>query len=83
MRVTPFARYIKAIRTLLDGEELDYPIHEGLSKPVRFQNLNRGYIDIEHRAPIYVGGFGPRAKALTGELGDGLITGISREGTIA
>ena len=76
MRIAPFAWYISAIKTLLDGEELDYPINEGWSKPVRFQNLNRGYVDIEHPIPIYVGGFGPRAQALAGELGDGLITGI-------
>jgi alkanesulfonate monooxygenase SsuD/methylene tetrahydromethanopterin reductase-like flavin-dependent oxidoreductase (luciferase family) len=29
-----------------------------------------------------VGGFGPRAQGLAGELGDGLITGIPRGGTI-
>jgi alkanesulfonate monooxygenase SsuD/methylene tetrahydromethanopterin reductase-like flavin-dependent oxidoreductase (luciferase family) len=37
---------------------------------------------VEHDIPIYVGGFGPRAQALAGELGDGLITGLPRGGSM-
>jgi len=40
------------------------------------------YIDIEHPIPVHIGGFGPRAQALAGELGDGLITGLPRGGTL-
>jgi alkanesulfonate monooxygenase SsuD/methylene tetrahydromethanopterin reductase-like flavin-dependent oxidoreductase (luciferase family) len=54
----------------------------GVTHPIRFQNVNQGYIDIEHPIPIMVGGFGPRAQGLAGELGDGLITGIPRGGAI-
>ena len=81
IRVKPFAEYIEVLRKLLDGNEADL-VHDEQTHPVRFQNLHLHYIDVEHYIPIYVGGFGPRAQALAGELGDGLITGIPRGGTI-
>ena len=49
---------------------------------MNFQSLELDYVDIDHPIPIHVGGFGPRSQALAGELGDGLITGIPRGGTI-
>ncbi|MEM7249926.1 MAG: LLM class flavin-dependent oxidoreductase [Pseudomonadota bacterium] len=82
MRVKPFAEYIRSVRGLLDGEEVALTDESRTPRPARFQNLDRGYINIEDRIPIYVGGFGPRAQALAGELGDGLITGIPRGGTV-
>jgi alkanesulfonate monooxygenase SsuD/methylene tetrahydromethanopterin reductase-like flavin-dependent oxidoreductase (luciferase family) len=69
------------VRGLLRGEEIQYG-HDGATHPVRLQNLGQGYVDIDHPIPIHVGGFGPRAQTLAGELGDGLITGIPRGGTI-
>ena len=81
-RVKPFGEYIKVLRALLNGEEADLPL-DGESHLIRFQNLQLNYIDVEHYIPIYVGGFGPRAQALAGELGDGLITGIPRGNTIS
>ena len=50
--------------------------------PITFANTDFGYINLEERIPIPVGGFGPRAQALAGELGDGLITGLPWGGTI-
>lgn len=81
MRIAPFAEYVRVVRALLRGEEVDYTL-DGVTHPIRFQNLDLKYIDIEHPIPIHVGGFGPRAQALAGELGDGLITGIPRGGTL-
>ncbi|MDP6831742.1 MAG: LLM class flavin-dependent oxidoreductase, partial [Alphaproteobacteria bacterium] len=49
---------------------------------IRFQNTELRYLDLEADIPIHVAGFGPRAQALAGELGDGLITGIPRGGSI-
>jgi alkanesulfonate monooxygenase SsuD/methylene tetrahydromethanopterin reductase-like flavin-dependent oxidoreductase (luciferase family) len=37
---------------------------------------------IDHPIPVYVAGFGPKAQALAGELGDGLISGLPRGGTV-
>jgi alkanesulfonate monooxygenase SsuD/methylene tetrahydromethanopterin reductase-like flavin-dependent oxidoreductase (luciferase family) len=81
MRVAAFAEYIRVVRALLNGEEVDYTL-DGISHPIKFQNPEFRYVDTEHYIPIHVGGFGPRAQALAGELGDGLITGIPRGGTI-
>jgi alkanesulfonate monooxygenase SsuD/methylene tetrahydromethanopterin reductase-like flavin-dependent oxidoreductase (luciferase family) len=40
------------------------------------------YIDLDHPIPLYVAAFGPKAQALAGELGDGLVSGLPRGGTI-
>lgn len=81
MGVKAFAEYIRVVRDLLRGEEVAYTLN-GVTHPIRFQMREFHFIDIEHDIPIYVGGFGPRAQALAGELGDGLITGIPRGGGI-
>ncbi len=81
MRIKPFTEYVRVVRALLRGEEVDYTL-DGTTYPIRFQNLDLKYIDIEHPIAIHIGGFGPRAQALAGELGDGLITGIPRGGTL-
>jgi 5,10-methylenetetrahydromethanopterin reductase len=81
MRVKPFANYIKVVRALLQGEEVAYESEDGTHN-VRFQNTDRGNVDLEHPIPIHIAGLGPRAQALAGELGDGLITSIPRGGTI-
>lgn len=82
MRVSDFREHIRVVRALLNGEEVEYTLN-GVTHPIRFQNLDYKYVDVENYIPIYVGGFGPRAQALAGELGDGLVTGIPRGGTIA
>ena len=79
--IKDFAEYIRVVRNLLDGEEVDYTLN-GVTQPIRFQNSELRYLDLDHHIPIHVAGFGPKAQALAGELGDGLITGIPRGGTI-
>ena len=81
MRLAPFARYVKLARTLLAGESALYASSDG-EHPVRFQNLESRYVDVSAAVPVHVGGFGPKAQALAGELGDGLITGFPRGGSI-
>jgi 5,10-methylenetetrahydromethanopterin reductase len=80
-RVEQFAQYLRVVRGLLNGEEVEFEGEDG-SHPIRFQNTHYRYIDVDHHIPIHVGGFGPKAQALAGELGDGLITGIPRGGEI-
>ncbi len=80
MPVGRFGEYLRVVRALLDGEEVDYE-SGGTTHPIRFQNRHLGHQD-GPPVPIHVGGFGPRSQALAGELGDGLITGIPRGGTI-
>jgi len=79
--IRAFGDYIRTVRALLRGEEVDYTLN-GLTHPIRFQNTELRYLDLDADIPIHVAGFGPRAQALAGELGDGLITGIPRGGKI-
>jgi 5,10-methylenetetrahydromethanopterin reductase len=80
-KVTEFREYLRVVKALLAGEETEYTLN-GESHAVQFQNTHLNYIDLEHPIPIMVGGFGPRAQGLAGELGDGVITGIPRGGAI-
>lgn len=81
MKISEFREHIRVVRALLNGDEVDFTLN-GVTHPIRFQNLDYRYFDVDHYIPIHVGGFGPRAQALAGELGDGLVTGIPRGGTI-
>lgn len=82
MRLEPFREYIRVVRALLNGEEVDYTLN-GETNKIRFQMREHRFIDIEHPIPIYIAAFGPRAQALAGELGDGLVSGLPRGGTLA
>ncbi len=81
MRLAPFREYVQVVRALLRGEEVDYSL-EGETHPIRFQMREHRFIDLDHAIPVYVAGFGPRAQALAGEIGDGLISGLPRGGTL-
>ncbi len=82
MRLKPFAEYIRVVRALLNGEEVDYTLH-GETHPIRFQMRDHNYIDLDHSIKLYVAAFGPKAQALAGELGDGLVSGWPRGGMVA
>ncbi|MEC7655487.1 MAG: LLM class flavin-dependent oxidoreductase, partial [Pseudomonadota bacterium] len=69
------------VGAFLRGKKVDFTL-DGVTHPVTFANTDFGHINLEDRIPIHVGGFGPRAQALVGELGVGLITTLPRGGTI-
>jgi alkanesulfonate monooxygenase SsuD/methylene tetrahydromethanopterin reductase-like flavin-dependent oxidoreductase (luciferase family) len=81
MRLKPFRDYIRVVRALLNGEEVDYTLG-GETHPIRFQMREHQFIDLEHPIKLYIAGFGPKAQALAGELGDGLVSGWPRGGTV-
>lgn len=81
MSITEFEAHLKVIRGLLAGETVTYEAN-GISEDITFQSLELGHINLDDPIPIHVGGFGPRAQALAGEYGEGLITSIPRGGTI-
>jgi alkanesulfonate monooxygenase SsuD/methylene tetrahydromethanopterin reductase-like flavin-dependent oxidoreductase (luciferase family) len=81
MRLAPFREYVEVVKRLLRGEEVDYTL-DGETHPIRFQMREHRFIDLDHPIPLYVAAFGPRAQALAGELGDGLISGLPRGGTV-
>ena len=81
MRLQPFREYVRVVRALLDGDEADYAL-DGETHRVRFQMREHRFIDLDHRIPLYIAAFGPKAQALAGELADGLISGLPRGGTV-
>ena len=81
MKLAPFREYVETVRALLRGEDVDYPL-DGETHPIRFQMREHRFIDLEHPIPIYLAAFGPKAQALAGEIGDGLISGMPRGGTV-
>jgi alkanesulfonate monooxygenase SsuD/methylene tetrahydromethanopterin reductase-like flavin-dependent oxidoreductase (luciferase family) len=81
MRLGPFREYARVVRALLDGAEVDYAL-DGETRPIRFQMREHRFVDLDHRIPLYVAGFGPKAQALAGEIADGLISGLPRGGTV-
>ncbi len=81
MRLGPFREYVHAVRGLLGGEDIEYTLN-GETHRIRFQMREHRFIDLEHPVPLYVAGFGPKAQALAGEIGDGLVSGLPRGGTV-
>jgi alkanesulfonate monooxygenase SsuD/methylene tetrahydromethanopterin reductase-like flavin-dependent oxidoreductase (luciferase family) len=70
-----FEEYVRVVRALLDGEETDFR-SRGRTTRITFDVAHLGYLDLEHHIPVYVSGFGPRAQAMAGKYGDGLVTAI-------
>ncbi|MBI4081497.1 MAG: LLM class flavin-dependent oxidoreductase [Candidatus Lambdaproteobacteria bacterium] len=81
MRLKEFREYVKVVRGLIRGEEVEYA-HDGQSHKIRFLLLDKGYVNVEDRIPLYVAAYGPKAQALAGELADGLTTAIPRGGSL-
>jgi len=81
MKLAEFAEYIRVVRALLAGERVDYT-HRGHTAPIELLQRDFGFYALEPRIPIYVSGFGPKAMALAGELGDGLVFSIPRVPTV-
>ena len=82
MKLAPFREYVRVVQGLLRGEEVDHTV-DGETHRVRFQMREHNFVDVDHRIPVYIAAFGPKAQALAGELGDGLISGLPRGGTVA
>jgi alkanesulfonate monooxygenase SsuD/methylene tetrahydromethanopterin reductase-like flavin-dependent oxidoreductase (luciferase family) len=73
-----YAEEIRVIRALLDGEEVEYTFR-GVTAPTRLLMADRGFVDLEHRVPVIVSGFGPKSQAVAGRLGDGLFVSMPVE----
>jgi alkanesulfonate monooxygenase SsuD/methylene tetrahydromethanopterin reductase-like flavin-dependent oxidoreductase (luciferase family) len=81
MKLAPFRDYIRVVQGLLRGEEVDHTV-DGATHRIRFQMREHRFIDVDHPIPVYIAAFGPRAQALAGEMGDGLISGLPRGGSV-
>ncbi len=68
-----FRHAVEVCRGLLRGETVVYR-ERGRQSHIRFMDIEHGYINVGERVPIYLAASHPKAQALAGELGDGLLT---------
>ena len=74
-KLKEFADYLRVLHGLLRGEEVEFT-WQGQTLPVQFLMQDHKFIELEQPIPIYVSGFGPKAQALAGQYGDGLVLSI-------
>ena len=67
-----FRDYLRVLRGLLHGEEVDYELL-GERSDIRFLHPERGFIDVARPVPIYVAADGPLALKSAGAYGDGRV----------
>ena len=67
-----FRDYLRVLRGLLHGEEVDYELL-GERSDIRFLHPDRGFIDVARPVPIYVAADGPLALKSAGAYGDGRV----------
>lgn len=79
MKIADFAEYLSVCRALLDGETTDYRLGKR-TRPIRMLRHETRFMNLQPPIPMYVSGFGPRAMALAGEYGDGLVFAIPPRG---
>ena len=79
MRLADLREHVRVVRGLLAGDTVECEL-EGQRRKIRFLNPEAGLIDIEHRIPLHVSAFGPRARALTAEIADGWMHFVWRLG---
>src|SRR5215510_15419001 len=73
MRVNDFRTYLRVVKTLLRGEEVEYTLN-GVTRTIRFLHQDLGFLNLQDPIPLYVAANGPQALQVAGELGDGLIS---------
>jgi 5,10-methylenetetrahydromethanopterin reductase len=73
MRIKEFREYLRVVRTLLQGQEVEYTLN-GVTRPIRFLHQDLGFLNLQDAIPLYVAANGPLALKAAGEFGDGLIS---------
>jgi 5,10-methylenetetrahydromethanopterin reductase len=79
MTIAAFSEYLRVLAALLRGETVDYTFNN-ITKPIKMLMHETAYMNLLPQIPLYVSGFGPRAMALAGEHGDGLVFAIPPRG---
>ena len=79
MRIAEYSEHLRILSGLLRGETVDYTFN-GVTRPIKMLVHEHKYLSLEPQIPLYVSGFGPRAMALAGEYGDGLVFAIPPRG---
>ena len=73
MKAAAFREYLRVLRALLHGEEVDYALEGEDRTDIRFLHPDEGFIDVDRPVPIYVAADGPLALKTAGAFGDGRI----------
>ncbi len=79
MKMAEYSEYLRVLAALLRGEIVDYTFN-GVTRPVKLLHREGRGMRLDPPIPLYVSGFGPRAMALAGEHGDGIIFAIPPRG---
>src|SRR5262252_10997282 len=79
MKVGEFREYLRVVRALLHGEEVEYTL-DGRRRDIRFLHRDMGFINTENPVPIHVAADGPRALKAVGAFGDGWVCSHNQTG---
>ena len=79
MKMADYSEYLRVLAALLRDEIVDYTFN-GVTRPLKLLNREDRGMRLDPPIPLYVSGFGPRAMALAGEHGDGIIFAIPPRG---
>lgn len=81
MGVAAFGDYLRVVRGLLHGEEVEFT-HDNQTRAIRFLHQDLGFVNVEQPVPMYVAANGPRTLALAGKYGDGRVSGGYERGEV-
>ncbi|MGD0073976.1 MAG: LLM class flavin-dependent oxidoreductase [Candidatus Binataceae bacterium] len=73
MPTKEFREYLRVVRTLLDGDAVDYT-YRGRTREIKFIHRDRYFVNLDNRIPIYVAANGPKACQAAGAYADGWVT---------
>ena len=79
MGVAGVRNYVKQVRALLIGQDVEHS-HAGRENIVRMANKDHIRVNIENPIPVYIAADGPRALQATGEIADGWIATLAKQG---
>jgi 5,10-methylenetetrahydromethanopterin reductase len=68
VRLADMRRYIEQVQRLIAGETVEWEF-EGAWRKMRFLSLDIGVVNNRDSIPLHISALGPRARALTAELG--------------
>ena len=74
--------YVRVVRAMVHGEQIDFALDSAETHPVRFTSLEQQHVRLDPPPPILVAANGPLGQAVAGELADGLCTSLPRGGTM-
>lgn len=78
MRVREFREYLRVVRALLRGEEVEYTLNS-VTRATRFLHQDLGFLNLQDPIPIYVAANGPLALQTVGAFGDGLVSAFNEQ----